>query len=72
MSHRPYPNRERALRQLGRHVDPAPTIPAPTALLQFGESMARMREGARRVLAAQFPVDQYQLSTRPGVVGGEA
>ncbi|MGW2048515.1 hypothetical protein ACWCPF_25535 [Streptomyces sp. NPDC001858] len=72
MSHRPYPNRERALRQLERHVDPAPAIPAPTALLQFGESMARMREGARRVLAAQFAVDEYRLSTRPGIVSGGA
>lgn len=45
MSHRPYPNADRALRQLARHTPPEPpTIPA---LAPLGEALAQAKASAR-------------------------
>ena len=65
MPYRPYPNVDRALRQVARHVQPAPVIPMTPALRGAVAFMEQMRLSARRVLEAHgVPVDEYRLSTR--------
>ncbi|MFF7142218.1 hypothetical protein ACFZB5_13350 [Streptomyces nodosus] len=78
MAHRPYPNRERALNQLGRHY---PEPPLVECLRPMGEAFTKLRAAAagwrpdfvmdgETGQIAPF-VGDYQLSTRhPGVVGG--
>lgn len=83
MAYRPYPNVDRALRQLTRHRKPVAEV--PSALRPLVTAMAQMRAESRRVLAAwrpdfamdartgsvtPFPVGEYRLSTRPVVGGG--
>lgn len=71
MGYRPYPNAERALKQLDRHYPPAPAIPMPHALRAVGESFGRLRENAQRAAGQGFGAGRYVLSTRrPGVVSG--
>jgi hypothetical protein len=69
MSHRPYPNVDRALRQMARR--PTPDLEVPPALRPFIEGMRQIRENARLAVEA-WPADEYHLSTRPGVVSGES
>ncbi|MGW0585231.1 hypothetical protein ACWD25_57315 [Streptomyces sp. NPDC002920] len=67
MSYRPYPNTDRALRQLTRR--PSPEVEVPPALRPLAESMARLRVNTQRAVKA-LRVDTYRLSTRPRVVSG--
>lgn len=63
MSYRPYPNADRALRQLDRHTRPA--TPVPAALRAFDEGFAQLRENTRNRAPVQlFPVGEYRLWTR--------
>jgi hypothetical protein len=61
MAHRPYPNRDRALRQLTRH--PRTEADVPPALRPFVQGVSQFRENARRAVEA-WPVGEYRLSTR--------
>lgn len=75
MSHRPYPDRERALRQLDRHYPSTPATPMLECLRPVAEGFDRLRATRVRVQLpalriAAPPVDDYRLSTRPGVVSG--
>lgn len=70
MSFRPYPNAERALKQLDRHYPPAPVLAQSPALQSVGEGFQRIRTGLRRAAEQSFGSGTYVLSTRPGVVGG--
>jgi len=70
VSHRPYPNVDRALAQVYRHAPTAPAIPLPDCLHQAVAPFARMRVNAQRAAEDGFGVDEYRLSTRPRVVGG--
>ncbi|MFJ2961143.1 hypothetical protein ACIPIC_02400 [Streptomyces collinus] len=73
MSYRPYPNPERALKQLDRHYPPAPVIPLPPALQSVDEGFQRIRTGLRQAAKQGFGAGTYVLSTRrPGVVSGPA
>jgi hypothetical protein len=63
MAHRPYPNADRALRQLDRHTPAAPTLAMPECLRPMAESFARMRQ-RNQAIVTQFPVGEYQLSAR--------
>lgn len=64
MSHRPYPNVDRALRQLTRHAQPVPDSPTLECLRPLADSLAQLRENTRRAAAQGFGVDEYRLSTR--------
>ncbi|MET9813124.1 hypothetical protein [Streptomyces sp. NPDC006355] len=67
MSYRPYPNPERALKQLDRHYPPAPVIPLAERI------RTAIRAGQERVVQQGFGAGTYVLSTRrPGVVSGGA
>jgi hypothetical protein len=68
MAHRPYPNADRALRQLDRHEPAVPALAMPECLRPMVDSFARMRQRNRSVVT-QFPVGEYRLSTRPVVSG---
>ncbi|MFE0470445.1 hypothetical protein ACFW2V_02365 [Streptomyces sp. NPDC058947] len=71
MAYRPYPNADRALRQLDRHYPPAPVIPMSPALRAVGDAIGQFRENAQRAAGLGFGAGTYVLSTRrPGVVGG--
>ncbi|MGW5173086.1 hypothetical protein ACWERY_01805 [Streptomyces sp. NPDC004082] len=77
MPHRPYPNRDRALRQVDRHDDETPPIgtrPAVT-LSRLTWNLAEVAQGSAAEAGAalsrafanlrvQPPVDEYRLSTR--------
>lgn len=63
MAHRPYPNADRALRQLARRAPAVPTLAMPECLRPMAESFARMRQRNRAVVT-QFTVGEYRLSTR--------
>lgn len=72
MNQRPYPNADRALRHVRRHHPEDPELLA-------AERQAFVAAEADYVLSAQIgreadapPVDEYRLSTRPGVVSGDA
>lgn len=68
MAHRPYPNVDRALNQIGRHY-PDPPVVELECLRPLGESFARLRESTRQALASQ--PGRYVLSTRhPDAVSG--
>ena len=71
MSHRPYPNVDRALSQIARHYPDQPATEMSEALRPLAESFARLRENTRRAAGQGFGAGSYVLSTRrPGVVGG--
>jgi hypothetical protein len=79
MAYRPYPNADRALRQVDRHRQPAPPSEfqlslaeqANAALEAAGRALEPFMRGIRRNAAmVSPPVDEYRLSTRPGVVSG--
>ncbi|MEV4783950.1 hypothetical protein AB0K53_00600 [Streptomyces tuirus] len=71
MSYRPYPNAERALKQLDRHYPPAPAIPMPPALRAVGDAIGQFRKNAQRAATQGFGAGAYVLSTRrPGAVSG--
>jgi len=53
MNHRPYPNRDRALRQLHRHDPRRGLILVPPAVASLAEGMARLRKNTRKALVAQ-------------------
>lgn len=73
MSYRPYPNPERALKQLDRHYPPAPVIQLSPAMQSVGEGFQRIRTGLRQAAEQGFGAGTYVLSTRrPSVVGGPA
>ena len=75
MTYRPYPDADRARRQIDRHYPPAPVIQMPECLRPMAESFDRLREIAwERAMdgptwqpglrIAAPPVDEYRLSTR--------
>lgn len=69
MSHRPYPNVDRALNQIGRHYPDPPAVELE-CLRPLAESFTKLRENTRRAAEQGFGVGTYVLSTRrPGVVG---
>ncbi|MFC4502949.1 MULTISPECIES: hypothetical protein [Streptomyces] len=81
MSHRPYPNTDRALRQLTRHDDETPPIPAaslrPVTPLEWKlfDGLTAVTQAAGAALAESLmralpAAGEYRLSTRPGVVSG--
>lgn len=69
MSFRPYPNVDRALRQLDRHRPAVPVVELE-CLRPVGEAFDRLRVNTRRAAEQGFGVDEYRLSTRPRVVSG--
>jgi hypothetical protein len=72
MSYRPYPNPERALKQLDRHYAPVPVIQLE-CLRPMAESFAKLRVNAQQAAGHGFGAGTYALSTRrPGVVSGGA
>lgn len=79
MAYRPYPNMDRALSQVarGRRVDPPSELQmrlaagANASLEVAGRALEPLARGLRRpVVLSAPPVDEYRLSTRPGVVSG--
>ena len=71
MAYRPYPNVDRALKQLDRHYPPSPVIPAAPAMQSIGDGFQRIRTGLQQAAQQGLNVGTYVLSTRrPGVVGG--
>lgn len=64
MAYRPYPNVDRALRQLDRHCPPAPVIPMSPALQSVGEGCRRIQAGLRHAAEQGFGAGTYVLSTR--------
>ena len=72
MTYRPYPNVERALRQLDRHYPPVPVIPALECLRPMAESFAKLRTNTQRAAEQGFGAGRYVLSTRRPVVGGDS
>ncbi|MEU9470395.1 hypothetical protein AB0D78_28020 [Streptomyces avermitilis] len=64
MLHRPYPNVDRALRQLARHAHPVPDSPTLECLRPLADSLTRLRVNTRRAAEQGFGVDSYRLSTR--------
>lgn len=74
MSYRPYPDVDRALRQVarGRRVDPLSEFQLRLAE-QAGAALdaaGRVLEPLARGFRQRYPVDEYRLSSRPRVVGG--
>ncbi|CUW31808.1 hypothetical protein [Streptomyces reticuli] len=86
MGYRPHPNRDRALKQIDRHIDEVgPALPPRPMTALEGKLLARAQmagAAAGAALAAALKlgqpsgselvaaVDTYRLSTRPGVVSG--
>ncbi|GAP46849.1 hypothetical protein [Streptomyces azureus] len=71
MSYRPYPNPERALKQLDRHYPPAPVIQLE-CLRPMADSVAKLRVDTQRAARQGFGAGTYVLSTRRPVVSGGA
>ncbi|MER7053518.1 hypothetical protein [Streptomyces sp. NPDC000351] len=63
MAHRPYPSRERALNQLGRHY-PNPPVVELECLRPIGEAFDRLRENTKAAYANAEAAGTYVLSTR--------
>lgn len=63
MSYRPYPDRERALKQLDRHYPPAPVVLSP-ALQVVSDGFQRIRGGLQQAGRQGFGAGTYLLSTR--------
>lgn len=73
MSYRPYPNADRALKQLDRHYPPMPVVQMPECLRPVADSFAQLRVNAQLAAEQGFGVGEYVLSTRrPGVVSGRS
>jgi hypothetical protein len=70
MSYRPYPNAERAMKQLDRHY-PATETAALEYLIPTAESFARLRASAQQAAERRFGLDEYRMSTRGPAVSGE-
>ncbi|WP_409469041.1 hypothetical protein [Streptomyces sp. HC307] len=69
MAYRPYPNVDRALKQLDRHYPDPPAIEMPEGLRLLAKSFAQLRANTRRAAKQGFGAGRYVLSTRrPGVV----
>ena len=64
MSHRPYPDVDRALNQVYRHAPAAPVLPLPDCLRPMAASFAKLRVAGQRAADQGFGVDEYRLSTR--------
>lgn len=67
MAHRPYPNRDRALRQLARHAPPAAAvIQTAECLRPMLDSLAKLRADVQGIIvtSAGFAVGEYRMSTR--------
>lgn len=64
MAYRPYPNIDRALRQLARHAQPVPDSPTLECLRPLADSLAKLRVNAQRAADQGFGLDEYRLSTR--------
>jgi len=71
MAHRPYPNRERALNQIGRHY-PGPPVVELECLRPIGEAFSRLRENTREAAANAESAGTYVLSTRRRADEGRA
>ncbi|MGY1579123.1 hypothetical protein [Streptomyces sp. MN13] len=72
MAHRPYPDADRALRQLARHY-PDPELDTLECLRPMGDALAKLREDTQRAAEQGFGAGLYVLSTRrPGVVSGQS
>lgn len=73
MSFRPYPNVDRALAQVTRRRPSAPVIEMPECLRPMAESFDRLRVNTQRAAEQGFGMtaDEYRLSARPRVVGGQ-
>jgi hypothetical protein len=80
MSHRPYPNPSRALKQIERHTFEVgaaaasrPLTPFEQQLLDGTATIVKAIEPMAATLERSVPVvSEYRLSTRPGVVSGES
>ncbi|MEU9442901.1 hypothetical protein AB0D42_18650 [Streptomyces sp. NPDC048304] len=88
MGYRPHPNRERALKQLDRHIDEVGPILPRRPMTTFEENlfarvqMAGAAAGAAMAAATKRAqpsgrdlaeaIGTYRLSTRPGDVSGES
>ena len=86
MAHRPYPNVDRALKQVDRHIDEVGPILPRRPMTPFEANLfARVQMAGAAAGAAMAvtlkraqpsgsdlaeAVDEYRLSTRTGVVGG--
>lgn len=69
MTHRPYPNADRALHQVDRHYDETPPYAEPRPMTQFERQLA---EGARVALERVAPIAARVLAGfQPRPVGGE-
>lgn len=65
MAYRPYPNIDRALRQLDRHYPPAPAIRLSSVLQSVSDGFQRIRGGLQVAAAQGFGgAGTYVLSTR--------
>ncbi|MER6062368.1 hypothetical protein [Streptomyces sp. NPDC001792] len=68
MSHRPYPNVDRALSQVDRGRRPAPPSELQIRLAEQAnaalEHAGRIMDPVAQTLRPHFPVDEYRLSTR--------
>jgi hypothetical protein len=78
VNHRPYPNADRALRQISRHDDEVGPVTeaGPRAVTPFGQQLIDGTSAAVQALSSslavsfakmlpqQLPVDEYRLSTR--------
>ena len=74
MTYRPYPNADRALKQLDRHYSSAPVIQMPECLRPIAESFDRLRdlEWDRAMSGSMWRPGLLIERSRPRVVGGES
>lgn len=71
MAHRPYPNVDRALHQIGRHYPDVPAIPMSPAMQSAADGFRRIREGVQQAAQQGLGAGTYVLSTRrPCTVSG--
>lgn len=64
MTYRPYPNADRALRQISRHYPDEPVISMAECLRPMAESFTKLRVHVQRAADKGFGVGEYRLSTR--------
>lgn len=73
MTYRPYPNADRARRQIARHYPDPPEAPMRECLRPVVKSFAQLRVNARRAIEQGPSAGAYVLSTRRlGVVSGQS
>lgn len=65
MAYRPYPNADRALRQLDRHYPTAPEAPVLEYLRPTAASFHRLRENAARVVQIKPARSAILIGGRP-------